>query len=162
MKLKLLAITAVILTTSVTLPLQAQAQCPENSKESTCFDASKDRRDRRQRNYDVAINQIYREVLGRNVDPDGLRTYREKLEDGYSFYDIREDVADSREARDVVNRLYEELLGRDANRNTVREYTRRLAEGWTLRDVRADILESNEYRGRDRRRRRRRPFPFGL
>lgn len=162
MKLKLLAITAVILATSVTIPLQAEAQCQENSKESTCFDASKDRRDRRRRNYQAAINQIYREVLGRNVDSQGLRTYGERLEDGDSFDEIREDVADSREARDVVSRLYEELLGRDASRNTVREYTRRLAGGWTLSDVRDDILESDEFRGRDRRRRRRRPFPFGL
>lgn len=155
MKLKLLAITALILATSVTIPLKAEAKCQANSTQSACLDATKERRDRRRRSYDAAINQIYREVLGRNVDPDGLRSYSERLEDGDSFDDIREDIADSREARDVVSRLYQELIGRDASRNTIRAYTQRLADGWTLGDVRDDIRESDEFRGRNRRRRRR-------
>jgi hypothetical protein len=150
---KVLSITALLAATSLATPTPAKADvpCQGSSAENLCL-AQFNRRDR---NYDYfnEINQIYREVLGREVDSDGLRTYSRKLDRGDSLRDVREDVADSREARDAVARMYRELAGRNPSSRTVRDYTRRLAGGSTLSDIRADIVRSDDFRDRNRGRR---------
>ncbi|MGQ9866760.1 MAG: hypothetical protein ACUVSQ_10855 [Pseudanabaenaceae cyanobacterium] len=45
------------------------------------------------------IDPIYREVLGRPADWDGLRTYQARLDEGWSLSQIRNDIANSTEAR---------------------------------------------------------------
>ncbi len=45
------------------------------------------------------IDQIYREVLGRPADLDGLRTYQSRFDEGWSLGQIRHDIANSAEAR---------------------------------------------------------------
>jgi hypothetical protein len=45
-----------------------------------------------------AINQIYRQELGRNVDGDGLRHYINQYYNGWSLGQIRRDIANSQEA----------------------------------------------------------------
>ncbi len=47
----------------------------------------------------VEIDQIYREVLGRPADLDGLRTYQARFDEGWSLGQIRNDIANSAEAR---------------------------------------------------------------
>lgn len=54
---------------------------------------------RRSRDISVVINSIYVEVLGRNADYHGLRTYQDRYNSGWSIEDIRNDVARSEEAR---------------------------------------------------------------
>jgi len=53
------------------------------------------------RSYDARaeIDQIYREVLGRPADLDGLRTYQSRFDEGWSLGQIRNDIANSPEAR---------------------------------------------------------------
>lgn len=45
------------------------------------------------------INQIYREVLGRDADWQGLNTYQDRYNQGWSLDRIRNDIARSQEAR---------------------------------------------------------------
>ncbi|MFQ3680297.1 MAG: hypothetical protein SNJ60_07310 [Pseudanabaenaceae cyanobacterium] len=56
---------------------------------------------RPQRFYDAReeIDRIYREVLGRPADLDGLRTYQSRFDEGWTLGQIRQDIANSAEAR---------------------------------------------------------------
>jgi hypothetical protein len=45
-----------------------------------------------------AINQIYQQELGRNVDGEGLRHYINQYYNGWSLWQIRRDIANSQEA----------------------------------------------------------------
>ncbi|MBW4519333.1 MAG: DUF4214 domain-containing protein [Scytolyngbya sp. HA4215-MV1] len=95
------------------------------------------------------INNIYREVLGRNADRRGLRDYSRQVQrSGWSLREVRRDIAKSREAEDRINDIYRSVLGRNADRDGLKTYTNRLAEGWTLRQVRRDIGNSREARNR--------------
>jgi hypothetical protein len=58
---------------------------------------------RRSQDISGVINGIYVEVLGRNADFDGLRTYQDRYNSGWSVDDIRRDIVRSNEAR---NRYY--------------------------------------------------------
>lgn len=157
MKFSVLSMTAIVMLGAVAIPAQADVPCPAGSGESLCL-AQRNRRyrNRWERNddyYYYDINQIYREVLGREADSNGLETYRRRLERGDSLREVREDIAESREARDRVRQIYQQFIGRNPSDRTVRGYTRRLVDGWTLSDVRADIINSNEFRDRNRNRR---------
>jgi hypothetical protein len=103
---------------------------------------------RYQSRYYRELNQIYQEVLGRNADERGLRTYSRELERGRSWAYIRREIAESNEAAQAINRLYREVLGRDADRNGLRTYQRHLADGWSLRDVQRSLQRSDEARSR--------------
>lgn len=106
------------------------------------WDRDDDRRNPFGRNSSRALNQIYREVLGRNVDDRGYRTYSDRIRDGWSLEQVRRELASSDEARESIRRLYREVRNRDASSRTVRDYQRRLINGWTLREVRRDIARN--------------------
>lgn len=55
------------------------------------------------RNQDVRgqINQIYRDVLGRDADFEGLGTYQDRYNNGWSLSDIRRNIANSNEAQNL-------------------------------------------------------------
>ena len=56
---------------------------------------------------DVAlINHLYQEMLGRDADPEGLETYVEALERGWSVDKIRGEIANSHETRQILSQLY--------------------------------------------------------
>lgn len=105
------------------------------------------RRDR-YRDYYEDLNKIYRDVLGRDIDRRGYRTYRDRFRDGWSWTRIRKDISTSREAKDAINNIYREVLGRDADREGMRTYQRRLEDGWSLRQVKRAISRSREARER--------------
>jgi hypothetical protein len=148
MKFKVLLIAALLLSAGIAVPAKAEIPCSGNGNENLCLAQRRDRRYRNSDYYYYQINQIYREVLGREADSEGMRTYGRKLDNGTSIRDIREDIARSREARDTIKRMYQELTGRSPRDGTVRDYSNRLADGWTLSDVRADIVGSSDYRDR--------------
>lgn len=95
-----------------------------------------------------AIQAIYQEVLERNPDRGGMRTYQDRLADDWNIQDIREDIAESDEAEQAINRLYREILGRNADSSGLRTYQRKLSEDWSLDKVRRDISNSDEARRR--------------
>ena len=118
------------------------------------YNEQRNRRYDRDRNYrhseiENRIAQLYREVLGRNPDRGGLRTYTQRVLDGWDYRRVRRDLARSREARDRINQLYWEILGRNADRGGLRTYQRHLENGWSLRQVREELRRSPEARSRN-------------
>lgn len=55
----------------------------------------------RQQDVRGQINQIYRNILGRDADIDGLNTYQDRYNSGWSLIDIQRDIANSQEARSI-------------------------------------------------------------
>jgi len=94
------------------------------------------------------LDDIYKDVLGRNIDRDGLRTYVRRLEQGWSLSQIRRDVVNSDEAEDALNQVYRRILGRDIDADGFRTYRRKIARGESLRDVARDLQKSDEARRR--------------
>jgi hypothetical protein len=105
-------------------------------------------------NADDAIRKMYREVLGRDPDPDGLNHYRSKWRDGWTQGQIRDDLRRSTEGRDAnirpaITRAYRELLGREPDAAGYATYERFMREqGWSERQVREALMGSDEYRQR--------------
>ena len=95
------------------------------------------------------VSRIYRDVLGRRGDREGVRTYTRRVMSGrWSFRKVRKDIAQSQEARDRINQIYREVLGRDADSRGLRTYRKRLERGWSLSRIRRDIRRSTEARRR--------------
>jgi hypothetical protein len=49
-----------------------------------------------------ALNRIYQEVLGRNVDSSGLKAYTKTLKKDWSLHDVRSSIQQSEEARQKI------------------------------------------------------------
>jgi hypothetical protein len=107
-------------------------------------------------NADEAITRIYREVLGRDPDPNGLGHYRAKWRDGWTQGQIREDLQRSPEGRAnyikvAITRAYRELLGREPDPQGYANYERLMREkGYTEQMVRQALMSGDEYRRRVR------------
>lgn len=91
------------------------------------------------------INKIYREVLGRDAEPEGLKAWSEELSKS-TLRKIRRQIAESDEARLALNRIYQEVLGRDVDKNGLKTFTKTLKKDWSLNDVRSSIQQSEEAR----------------
>ncbi|NEP03180.1 MAG: DUF4214 domain-containing protein [Symploca sp. SIO2E9] len=128
----------------------------DNGRYDRRYDNSRDLR-RRDEVY-RGINDLYRDVLGRQGDRRGIRTYAERVLSGdWDYAKVRRELAVSREARERINQLYREILRRDADRDGLRTYQNNLEQGWSLERVRRDLMESDEAKrsragGRVRRR----------
>lgn len=161
MKLSSFAI-AVIATTNLLIPINladsAKAEDSTSKKgfsitsseqtKNDSWERNKQRYDRDRRDYYDDINRLYREVLGRNADNNGLRTWSRQLERGRSIRDIRRELAYSREGVDAINDVYRQVLGRNVDRNGLRTWQKELADGKSLREVRRSIQRSSEARDR--------------
>ncbi|MFM8618893.1 MAG: DUF4214 domain-containing protein [Opitutaceae bacterium] len=107
-------------------------------------------------NPDVAIKRMYREILGRDPDANGLAHYRSKWRQGWTQGQIRADLQRSREGqgnqiRDVITRAYRDVLGRDPDPAGYANYERLMRErGYTERDIRRALMNGDEYRQRMR------------
>lgn len=103
-------------------------------------------------NADEAITRIYREVLGRDPDRNGLAHYRAKWREGWTQGQIRDDLRRSNEGRDsyirnTITRAYREVLGREPDPSGYATYEKAMRErGYTERDVRAALMSGDEYR----------------
>lgn len=151
MRRKILATAALLLTVSLAPPVQAA-----NSAELRLLLADRESQEwggirpsliaQRRDEEEVynAINEIYRDVLERDADYRGLRTWASKLERGATLGEIREDIARSREAQDRIRDLYREVLEREADAGGIRTWVGELADGDSLSDVRKKIADSEE------------------
>jgi hypothetical protein len=107
-------------------------------------------------NYKVHVSHGYRAILGRNVDPDGLKAYVEFLESGGTLLQFCQKLADSDEfknnsqhipAKDLAERLYQEILKRPADPGGLEGTIRAIEDGQIARRA-ADMLNSQEFFGR--------------
>src|SRR4028119_222635 len=131
MKLGMLATTAI--TTTFLIPAfsvgSANAQTREEMlsiRNVVVFCKTSDRSDE--------INKIYREVLGRDAEPEGLKAWSQELSKS-TLRKIRREIAESDEARLALNRIYQEILGRDVDKNGLKTFTKTLKKDWSLNDV---------------------------
>ena len=96
------------------------------------------------------VNDIYRDVLDRNLDPSGRRTWTGSVREGNSLDEVRRDVARSQEAQIKINQIYREVLGRDAEAGGLETWTRALEDGRSLDEVRRAIKNTQEAQNRNR------------
>jgi hypothetical protein len=105
------------------------------------------------------IRRAYQDILGREPDPEGLRTYRSNIIDkGWSEQDVREALRNSPEyasggartasADRIIRRAYQDILGRDPDPAGLETYRRNIIDrGWDEQDVRTALRKSSERRG---------------
>lgn len=104
------------------------------------------------RTAEMIVHRAYREVLRRPPDPEGLRTYRDRLMyQGWTERQIVEQLQRSGEARNVnadeaIARAYREVLGRDPDPSGLAHYRAKWKDGWTQGQIRDDLRRSVEGR----------------
>lgn len=104
------------------------------------------------RTADLIVQRAFREVLDRAPDPEGLRTYRQRLMfEGWSERDVIEQLQRSPEARAVnadtaIANAYREVLGREPDASGLAHYRAKWREGWTQGQIREDLRRSTESR----------------
>jgi hypothetical protein len=105
------------------------------------------------RTADAIVTRAFREVLDRNPDPEGLRTYRDRLiRERWSEAQLIQQLQRSREARaidpdEAIARAYRDILGREPDPSGLAHYRSKWRDGWTQGRLRDDLRRSPE--GRD-------------
>jgi hypothetical protein len=107
---------------------------------------------------EAIVRRAYQDILGRDPDPEGLRTYRSNIIDrGWSEQDVREALRHSPEyssgaartasADRIIRRAYQDILGREPDASGLETYRRNIVErGWDEQDVRTALRRSQERR----------------
>lgn len=113
-------------------------------------------RDRGAYDVDRVIRSAYQDILGREPDSEGLRSYRRRMTDeGWTERQLREALRESREHKEnptaaadrIIQRAYRDVLGRDADPSGLYSYrTQVISHGWDEHDVRQALMNSPEYR----------------
>jgi hypothetical protein len=108
------------------------------------------------RDIDRMIRHAYEDVLGREPDSDGLRTYRNNVIDrGWTERQVREALRDSSEHKQnthaatdrIVKHAYNTVLGRDPDPSGLYQYRNQIEQhGWDEHDVERSLRDSPEYR----------------
>jgi hypothetical protein len=111
---------------------------------------------------DRIVRRAYEDVLGREPDQDGLRTYRSRIiDDGWTEAQVREALRNSSEyrerstmtparAQEIVRRAYLAVLNREPDGGARVYIDRVLRDKWTQGDVERELRNSAEYRNRRR------------
>jgi len=110
---------------------------------------------------DATVRRVYQEVLGREVDPQGLTLYRNHMSnDRWSEQDVRNALLKSpeykqrsvattqRNAEQLVARAYRSILGREPDPASRVYVDKVLREHWTEADVSRELRNSPEYRSK--------------
>jgi Domain of unknown function (DUF4214) len=107
------------------------------------------------------IRRAYQDILGRDPDAEGLRTYRSKMiDEGWTEADVRNALRQSDEyargsatsfrtssADRIIRRAYQDILGREPDADGLATYRRNIIErGWDEQDVRTALRKSPERR----------------
>jgi len=110
---------------------------------------------------ETIVRRAYQDILGREPDSTGLRTYRSKIVDeGWSEWDVRNALRRSDEyaggaaltfrtasADRIILRAYQDILGREPDERGLNNYRRLILEdGWDEHDVRQSLIRSPERR----------------
>jgi hypothetical protein len=112
-----------------------------------------------------SVNSFYRESLGRNIDDNSLMHYRSVVVNGQNLGNIRNEINNSTEARNLnngdnynqgnnsvrqrqFNDMYVQVLGRNANSNDVRDYNRSMNSNrnYSLLEARQDLVNSQQFK----------------
>jgi hypothetical protein len=105
------------------------------------------------RTAEAYVQRAFREVLDRPADPEGLRTYTDRLiREGWSEQQMIQQLQRSNEARGInadqaITKIYRDVLGRDPDASGLAHYRAKWRDGWTQGQIRDDLRRSGE--GRD-------------
>ena len=105
------------------------------------------------RTAEAYVQRAFREVLDRPADPEGLRTYTDRLiREGWSEQQMIQQLQRSSEARGInadqaITRIFRDVLGRDPDASGLAHYRAKWRDGWTQGQIRDDLRRSGE--GRD-------------
>jgi uncharacterized repeat protein (TIGR03803 family) len=92
------------------------------------------------------LSQVYADLFNRALDPSGLATWSNLLNQGVSRAQVVADIQHGLEYRtDVVQALYHKLLQRAADASGLDSFTSFLGNGGTAEQVEATIIGSAEY-----------------
>lgn len=104
------------------------------------------------------VTRAYQDILGRDPDAEGLRSYRSKIvNEGWTEQDVREALRRSDEyastdlrtasADRIIRRAYQDILRREPDPSGLESYRRNIVEnGWDEHDVRQALRRSTERR----------------
>ena len=107
------------------------------------------------------VRRAYQDILGRDPDAEGLRTYRSRIiDEGWTEADVRNALRNSDEyaagsastfrtssADRIIRRAYQDVLGREPDAQGLATYRRNIIErGWDEHDVREALRRSPERR----------------
>jgi hypothetical protein len=107
---------------------------------------------------EAIIRKAYQDILGRDPDSEGMRTYRSKLiDEGWSEREVREALRRSEEhasserryasADRIIRRAYEDILHREPDPEGLQTFRRHIVEdGFDEHDVREALRRSPEKR----------------
>ena len=111
------------------------------------------RRDEPREEPNVVIKRAYLDLLGREPDPSGLRSYRGLIIDqGWTERMVRDHIRRSDEFRQegadrIIRRAYLDVLGREPDPSGLRHHRQNLLDKeWTEGDVRDALRQSEEFR----------------
>ncbi len=111
---------------------------------------------------DKIVRRAYEDVLGREPDYNGLRSYSNKVMDhGWDEHDVREALKRSPEhrqksqitpqqAQEIVGRAYRSVLGREPDASSRGYVDRVIRDHWSESDVARELRHSDEYRNKHR------------
>lgn len=109
---------------------------------------------------DRIVQRAYQDILEREPDPQGLRTYRSHvIDDGWTEAQVRDTLRKSEEYREkntmtyakateIVRRAYLAVLKREPDAGSMGYVNRVFKEHWTQQDVERDLRTSPEYRNK--------------
>ena len=114
------------------------------------------RRDDNGNDPEAIVRRAYQDILNREPDAEGMRTYRIKIIDNnWTEKEVRNDLRHSAEAKGktpaaaekIVRRAYQDVLGREPDAAGLAMYRDKLVNGgWSERDVRSALKSSSERR----------------
>ena len=111
---------------------------------------------------DRIVRRAYEDILGREPDPTGLRTYRSHIiDDGWSEAEVREALRKSPEyrerstmtvarAQEIVRRAYLAVLRREPDPGAQGFVDKVMRDHWSQQDVERELRKSPEYRSKGR------------
>jgi len=92
------------------------------------------------------LNQVYRDLLGRDPDGEGFQHYTNWLTTGRSREDVAQDIAGSPEFRNrFIRNLYQEILRREADPFGLGMYADQLRDNRPLNEILGSLVGSDEY-----------------
>ena len=93
------------------------------------------------------VKDMYVQIMGREADESGLKTWTDFIAAGHSFREVYEGFIHSNEGRrHFVQELYHHLLGRDGSADEVAFWVDQLAAGMSQEEVFRGFTGSEEYK----------------
>ncbi len=94
-----------------------------------------------------SIRDIYLQILGRNADANGLRTYTEAVRSNrLSLVQVRRELANSPESDQSIRRIYQQA-GRSPSPNQIRNAKLSMENGSSLEQLRQELVSTSSNNG---------------